>query len=121
MYINATLLVQAFHFFIAYVLLKKLLLRPAIAVIEDEQAQQDSLRAVVASRRILVQQKELERIAQWKGYQQEFLAKIPPLEVERAVIKGIELSYSYEPLSPLVRNTAKQLSATIVAKVDHVA
>lgn len=121
MYINATLLIQAFHFFVAYIILKQLLFKPAIAVIEGEQAEHDSLRAAVAARHVLVQQKERERLGQWREYQQQFLIKIPPLDVERYVVKGIAPVFTYESLpAKTLHEDAKRLSAAIVAQVDHV-
>ncbi len=122
MYINATLGVQAVHFFIAYIILKKLLFRPAIAVIESEQAELDSLRSAVAARQVLVAQKERERILRWQEYQQQFLTKIPQLQAESSIIKGIIPFYSVPSLSPeAIRHETQRLTVAMVAQVDHVA
>ena len=55
--INATLIIQAIHFFIAYLMIKHLLFKPALAEIQKEDAVQESLIATLHDHQLLLAQK----------------------------------------------------------------
>lgn len=52
--VNATLFIQIINFLIAYVVLRVVLLRPAVAVLEVKEKQRTDMRDVIASYYLLV-------------------------------------------------------------------
>lgn len=81
--INATLVAQAIHFFIAYALIKYLFFKPIFAQIEQEDALQASLITTVQSHQQTVAQKEQALSEQWHSLRNYFAAHVP-------VIKSLE-------------------------------
>ncbi len=77
MNINATLIIQAINFLIAYLLLRTILLKPAIHVIQADQLAQDNQHKAIAEGEKRAAQKEQEKEKAWRGYQYYFLEKTP--------------------------------------------
>lgn len=84
--INATLVAQAIHFFIAYLLIKYLFFKPVFVQIEQEDTLQASLIATVQAHQQKVAQKEQDLVTQWHSLRNYFSAHVPvikPLDVPR--------------------------------------
>lgn len=75
--INATLVAQAIHFSIAFLLIKYFFLKPIYAQIEQEDKHQESLIATVQSHQQTVGIKEQELINQWYALRSYFAAHVP--------------------------------------------
>jgi hypothetical protein len=83
MTINMTLVVQGINFFIAYVLLRRFLLKPVVQIITHEQAQEAALHSAIESRKAMVREQEYVMREKWLAFQNTFRGMLPALESER--------------------------------------
>ena len=122
MTINFTLVVQAANFLFAYLMIRKLLLKPAYDCICQDDAVYEQACAKVAQQKEQVKRQD-ERIKErWRAYQQAFLDHEPPVaraqEVEVAVIPGIP---SLPPIDEKqVHRLAHETTQQLIEKVAHV-
>jgi hypothetical protein len=80
MNLNVTLIIQALNFFVAYVVFRSLLLKPAVAIIQQERAQNDELRKAIDHNYTLIDQKGHERSLRWQQCHQMYLESKPAVE-----------------------------------------
>ncbi len=87
MNINATLFVQIVNFGIAYVLLRVLLLKPAVAAIQHDEQTQSSLVDQIAQSEKEVQALRDKRYQLWYACHAHFVRTSPPVlaRVQRAI------------------------------------
>src|SRR5579871_3518716 len=118
MNINATLLIQAFNFFIAYWLLRSLLFKPTIRVIDNELANKASFIGLINQQKqhIALQKEEHERI--WQICRQYCRAHGPDVEYQqvRVQINQSELSTAViasQEAQELVRTVSESLEERI--------
>lgn len=122
MNINATLFVQAFHFFIAYLILRFLLFKPSIKAIAHEHASHDALRLAIVHAKEKVEYQEEERQAAWNQCYGVCKEQQPELDYkEHLVFKGITTplrlpTWDKKELDQLVNNT----SQIIVKRLEQV-
>jgi hypothetical protein len=81
--INGTLIVQAFNFLLAYLILRFLLLKPVVAYIQQEAARKRALQLSVESLTVGLQVQEQEKAALWAQCLQQFRATVPHAAVDR--------------------------------------
>ena len=89
MEINITCVLQIGHFIIVFLMLKKLLFKPLVAIVHEEDRVLHDLQQAVDARRILVSQREQELHSQWAEQQQEFAQSMVAL---RAVDEAVKVS-----------------------------
>ena len=65
MTVNATIFIQAINFFIAYIFLRTFLFKPAVAVIQHEQKEEESVKAIITQQEESLILKEKERQEHW--------------------------------------------------------
>lgn len=104
--INATLVAQAFHFFIAYLLIKYLFFKPIFKQIEQEDKLQESLIANVQSHQQSVALKEQDLITQWHSLRNYFASHVPP-------VKPVDIPKSSHPQVTLPKLDQAQLDASV--------
>jgi len=90
--INATLIVQAIHFFIAYVILRTLFFAPAIRELDAEKDEQLRLEGTIEQVKLALERKQAIRDAQWREVQQFYAQNCPQ-------IRGGDL-YFFREISP---------------------
>jgi hypothetical protein len=121
MNVNATLVIQAGNFLMCYILLRWLLFKPAVALIQQEEACVQELRDAAARSREYIAQKEDERLDNWHVFHDRCLPHIPEVQdPELFIFKLIapEVEYPYvsdDALDQLIVQTTDQL----VKKVSH--
>lgn len=118
--INATLVAQAIHFSIAFLLIKYLFLKPAYAQIEQEDKLQESLIATVQSHQQTVGAKEQELVSQWYALRSYFASHVPIIRSADAFLEKmphIKLP-EFEPreLNDAIETTSRE----IIKKVNNV-
>jgi hypothetical protein len=122
MIINLTLVVQAFNFFIAYLLIRYVLLRPALGVLDAERAVRRQFLQEIENIKQSLTVKEQERKKRWQECQEYMAQQKPPLEVQDLYIfKDITPSLTAAPLDQ--RDITKAVNAVADAlrsQVDHV-
>jgi hypothetical protein len=77
--INATLIVQAVHFFIAYIILRTLFFAPAIRELEVEKGEQLHLEDTIEEVKVSLERKQAIRDAQWREVQQFYSQNSPQI------------------------------------------
>jgi hypothetical protein len=77
MNINATLLVQAFNFFISYWMLRFFLFEPVISIIEHEKAQEIAQLDIIDQQKKSLEIQEKERQRHWYICQEYFNTQQP--------------------------------------------
>ncbi len=119
MNINFTVVVQLLHFFIAYILIERLLLRPAAALIQKEDDERLKLQNLAAFNKERLGQKEIDKEREWRMVQELFLKTMPrarTLEAEQTkqvMIEPDKLDEHY------VQQVIKKSTDFLVAKVTH--
>lgn len=118
--INATLVAQAIHFSVAFILIKYFLCKPVFAQIDQEDKLQESLIATVQSHQQAVAQKEQELIAQWHALRNYFGQHVPFIRaLPNPFDKGSQIHLPHLNQQE-VDNAIKQATQEIVKKVNNV-
>ena len=119
MTINLTILIQAIHFFIAYLIISKILLKPAISIIQEDQEERNKLLVFIKAKESEIKSKDFLRKSLWQNSLIQFHSGKPILEK----LKIADPWKTPKPLaiSPdIVLKIKKDLTAFIVDKVQHV-
>lgn len=120
--INGTLLAQMVHFFIAYMILRWLLFKPAIAVIEADKDQKKLLYSSLESLEQAVVVGRQERNQLWDSFHHSTMPIVPSImQPELHTFSGISSEIERHVLSDQERDVLiDACAAVIVEKVDHV-
>jgi len=81
--INITLLFQAIHFFIAYLIIRFLILKPLLIVIQQEQRERDVQLAALQQIKEQVAANEQEKQNTWMRFKHYFAGHMPSLGFSR--------------------------------------
>jgi len=119
-FINATLIVQACNFIIAFYIIKYFLFRPIFAIIEAEDILQESLIGAVQEHQLAVMHKEQELVEHWQSLRLQFGQQAPSLKREYFVSKKPEI------IIPVISADQEKegvitVSKELISQVDHVA
>lgn len=118
--INATLVAQAIHFYLAFLLIKHLFFKPIFSVIQEENSLQESLIATVQQQQGRVTQKEQALKEGWNSLRVYFARQAPCLQEQTAAKTpraGIEAPHLG---NDLIQKEIAQVAASIISKVEHV-
>lgn len=118
-FINGTLVVQLIHIACAYVLLDKFLLKYAVAVIQEDEHKEKTIRASLEREQALVREKEMAKAKAWNHMRRRFLESAPSLDVSGTPQRSISLESSIEPSPHDVEQYVREVAQAIKAKVDH--
>lgn len=121
MNINFTLIVQAFNFFVAYLILRLFLFKPAVAVIEQERIEENGVRVSIHQGARLNAELLSENKMQWQINQKEFFAHTPQVtDPDLYVFKGLAPALKISELN--IRETEKlqnEIAQHILKKVEQ--
>lgn len=118
--INATLIVQAINFGVAYLILRKLVFTPGVALVLEERAREARLNDEVF-RSVEHARVEQERLAaEWAVEQQKLVEEIPLLPEELFVLRRIkpEITTAALPTEHEVSEAKKALVKALVYSVE---
>src|SRR5688572_11517686 len=101
MNINFTLVVQAFNFLIAYVILRSLLFRPAVQAITQERLQEKQLLYAITTEQDAVAKRELEKKDQWHLYQQQLALHTPDTMQQKLYVQS---HLTVELVTPIIES-----------------
>ncbi len=119
MNVNATLFVQVVHFFIAYLLFRFILLKPAYQAIVQEDQYKAEFEALVVADKQSVEEKKQEQQKQWLVCQKHCKKHIPQLPDEASLFRGIVPRVSVSSISTQeLRDMRKRVSQTIISLVE---
>lgn len=117
MNINATLFVQAAHFFIAYLLFRFLLLKPAYEEIQKDAAEQVYLEDMVAQdKRGVEKERQVQRDAwhQFRGWCRDVM---PSIEEVSLFFRGIVPKIKMKKVDDRDKKAAKKRLTHVMVKV----
>lgn len=121
MNINLTLLIQAINFIIAYFIITKIVLKPAIEVFAKETEIDQKLHQSIEIAKEKVNKKEAFKQERWQVCQRYFKQHQPESEfkITETKIGKIELKRFKIPNSQTLENLAKDISTKIKDKLIH--
>lgn len=120
-FINLTLVVQIFHFLIAYLILSRLLLKPAVSIIQGEEKKEEVLISNAKVEQKNIQEKEIHKEEFWKKSLEEFEKAKP--ETEKAFKKE---KFVWKTIKPLelseesINNIKNRYETLIIDKAKDV-
>lgn len=120
MTINFTLIIQFLHFFIAYLIISRILLKPAIAIIQQEKKTENQLLLFAQSEELAIKEKKAYQDVLWKNAFNEFSVNKPDLEKEQ---KNIIAWRTPKPISiskEEILKTKNKLIDFVVSRVRNV-
>ncbi len=79
MTLNGTLVAQAINFFIAYVLLRWLYFKPAIAQIKQEEESTTDVKNIISERDLAIKRKQQQQKEYWLACQQYCKEQMPSI------------------------------------------
>ena len=79
MTLNGTLFAQAINFFIAYVLLRWLYFKPAIAQIKQEEESTTDVKNIISERSLAIERKQQQQKEHWLACQQYCQEQMPSI------------------------------------------
>ncbi len=120
MNINITLIVQGINFFIAYGIMRIFLLKPAVQVIQDEQAQQAKLNTVIKQQEQSMTIKGGERQKYWQACRDYFKDNKPFIDRTVSLIKEIPEIFVPVVLENLVDKLIEETHRALVKKIGHI-
>lgn len=120
MNINATIIVQACNFLIAYLIIKRILLKPALHEIHEQEAEVKLLRSAAHREKERFEETQAERLCNWDACRAYFKRNVPqPLPQEYHVFRNITPRVYQDRISPEQRaECVRELSDRIVDHVD---
>jgi len=120
MNINATLIIQAVNFFIAYGIMRTFLLKPAVQVIQDEQDQQAKLNTIIRQQEQSITIKGGERQKYWQACRDYFKDNKP--FVDRALLFIQEIPEVSVPVVPddIFDKLVEETQRALIQKIGHI-
>ena len=117
--INATLIIQAFNFLIAYYILKRLVFVPSVTIVLHERAQDAQAQGrIVGSEKKVAAEVALLK-TEWTTCHESLVAKVPQLPSELFVFRGIKpaISASDLPERVDVKKTQEDIAWALIKSV----
>lgn len=119
--INFTFFIQAFHFLIAYFILEKLLFKPTITTIEQEQKQYNDLITTINTQEKLLADKEELKQHQWNTAKLLFAKIVPQIKVtEKPIITTGTVKPEIIMSSQEQQEYQQTLQKTLLKRLSHV-
>ena len=119
--INCTVIVQAIHFGIAYVVLRVLLFRPTISCIQQAEHHQHQLLDSIEANRAALVAKQQEKDQKWVAFQYRIKALIPVKSVEQEIHHMTMPTISYPSITKAeVTQIKHDVATALVQKVNNV-
>lgn len=119
-FVNLTLLVQAVNFFLAYLILKYFLLKPAIAAINAEDGIENHLVSLVHQNHQRISNKQHEIQRKWHECQKSF-AQFTPILITESLIKKTTPALLIHGINKHDVNVrAHEIEDKLIKKVAHV-
>lgn len=119
MNINLTLAVQAINFFIAYVFLSKMLLKPGLDVIRAEAYDRDLLRKKVIAEQENLAKMHDYKLEQWRSCQSYFQLQRPKIEAAYVEPKPYAIKIAQELNADQKSKLINEITQALKQKVVH--
>jgi len=106
--VNFTLVFQAINFLIAYIMIRKLLLRPVVEALHEDERQYGQHVEMIEVQRERVRVKNSEIEDRWKECQHEFKEHEPDVDPTQQVI--VKVVIGIKKIPPLDKKTVDEIS-----------
>jgi hypothetical protein len=123
MNINATLIIQIFNFLIVYGMLRLLLFKPVVAIIDRETAQENALHDIIDQQKKSLDIQEKERQRNWFTCREYFAINQPNLSQKKQFIADTpedEAEITSTVLTDNLAHTVAQVRTALEEKIKHV-
>jgi hypothetical protein len=122
MNVNATLFVQMFNFFIVYWMLRRLLFKPVVTIIQHEEAQEKALHDIIDQQKKSLDIQEKERQRHWYTCQEYFATHQPASSKQHILSDATEDdTVEFTPLpADSMTNIITQVRTALEEKIKHV-
>ena len=119
MEINCTLFVQGLNFGIAYIILSRLIFKPILETVLDEQAKKEALQESIVAAQVAIENLQIKQAADWKYAQKQFAYSISSISYQPSKMVSPYI-YGYEAVTDVqVHEKAKQMHDLIMKEVAH--
>lgn len=118
--INVTFFVQAFHFLIAYIILEKLLFKPTITHIQQEQKHYNDLISTINTQQKLLKDKEDLKQQEWNKVKLFFASIIPQVFIKKEPLKAGIIKPEIKITQQEQHDYEQTLQKTILKRLSHV-
>jgi F0F1-type ATP synthase membrane subunit b/b' len=119
--INVTFFVQAFHFLIAYSILEKLLFKPTVKTIQQEQKQYNDLITTINAQQKLLKDKEELKQQEWRNVKTIFAEMIPHVTTHKKFALRSRIGKSEIQITQQEQQDYEQsLQKVILKRLRHV-
>lgn len=122
MNVNATLFIQMINFFIVYWMLRLLLFKPVVAIIQHEQAQEKALHDIIDQQKTSLDIQEKERQRTWYACQEYFAMHQPSFSQRQLIVESTE--YDTKVAHPIsadsIAHTITDVRNALEEKIKHV-
>ena len=121
MNVNATLLIQIFNFFIAYLMFRYFLLKPAYRAIQQDIHKKESLEFLVEDDKRHIEQRRQQGLNEWRDARAYFYRHMPVPLKEPLSFKGVAPRFDVKQINfHDVEQVKKRLAASIINAVEGV-
>lgn len=122
MNLNMTLFVQMINFFIAYLLFRIILFKPAVVIMDLKQDQENNLVTVIDATKLLITQKKQLYQQQWEALIEFYgRSKTRLLKNDTRVFKNITPELPQQMVSDeLIKQLTDQTADLLVKKIDRI-
>lgn len=118
--LNMTLVIQMINFWIAYVILTRLLLKPAITLVQSEDQRVMNLQTTVQELTEAVARKTLEHEQEWHSMRERLQQKKPSEVLSKIVMTQPRIEEIIEPVDENeIQILSAQLKNFIVHRIVH--
>lgn len=120
MNVNATFFVQLIHFFIGYLILERLFIRPWINSITQDLNQRKKFTSLLKQAQERVALKEKFKEEQWREFQVSFAQTIPNIALEtQEVVTSPEILQKTTSQQAITILDAQKIVHSLVTRLSH--
>jgi hypothetical protein len=120
MNLNLTLFVQMGNFFIAYLLISKMLLKPGLAVLQASDARRQQLRTYVMEEQERLLVNKNHKLELWRACQRYFKTHQPQVVLEKRVLgKAYAIKRAPELSVGRIRALTDEVAQALKKRVIH--
>lgn len=117
---NATLFLQAGHFFLVWFLLDRFLFRSVVGAIQAERTHAKNLKTALEKERVTLVQEKEQKDLEWALYRKQFEKKSPNIEAQPALSYSAILCPLYVGIkSDQKKKLIEETSSLLVKRVIH--
>lgn len=118
--INFTFFIQAFHFFIAYCIIEKFLLRSVFKSINHEQEHYNDLITTINTQQQLIKNKEERKQQEWDAIKLFFAQIIPHIPTQEQLVRPQAIKPEITLSKQKQQEYEQELQKVLLQRLSHV-